>query len=808
MNKYEQWLQDNQHPIQQALEQACLNWVNQQAIAHEHDAIDSLEETQEGKFVTVLKNGKKSHYKVGYHFSKKDLFLYVVTLNHYVNGKQTFTTGETLSGLWNKGNPNLTNIKVTSKPLVKPINENKIKREQQAKQNAFEKDLKVWESLPLVGESKYLNNKQISNLPEGLVKYGKDFILVALKDWHKNIIGFQKIFHDGKKSYTYGLSKNENAAFISIRGNLEKFVICEGFATGASIYLATGFTVLCAGDASNLGNVAKSLHDYLNGKTATVFIAADNDLRKETDKCQINTGLVAAEKVAQQFNFKLIVPQLNGQKCDFNDLHINQGLDVVTKAFQETKKKKTNVVSIKVKEEETVEFIEQNQKTLAAWQISYNALVEEMNKTYAQVLVGGKHRIMKLVKAKNSVNSRDSYEFLEQSQYEKIHQNTKWKVGEYFDDKGKLKSIFFNKIKAWATHPECRIYSGGVVFRPYVSQCPDIDDNYFNTWQGYAVQPKEGDWTLVKAHIEEIICQNNETLINYFFNWCAYIFQNPARPAGSAIILRGKKGTGKGSIASFIMSLWGNHSLHITSPDHLVGNFNGHFEDVCFVFADEAFFSGDRAHEGVLKGLITEKQLIIERKGIDGVQQPNYLKIFMSTNSDYAVPASKDERRYFVLDVSDERRGDREYFNSLSEDTHDRDVQAAFLYDMLHRDISGFHTGDIPETDALKEQRYHSLDSVGKWIVDCLERGYFNTNGGWEHEVPTAVMFGSYQDWCKSMKVDKFEINSLIVFSKRLKTIFKKTLVGVSRERGWSLGTLEEAIVQVEEIEKIKIAKE
>ena len=70
------------------------------------------------------------------------------------------------------------------------------------------------------------------------------------------------------------------------------------------------------------------------------------------------------------------------------------------------------------------------------------------------------------------------------------------------------------------------------------------------------------------------------------------------------------------------------------------------------MFADEAFFSGDKQGEQVLKAVITEPKIVIERKGIDAELQDNYLKVFMSTNSDWAVPATKDERRYCVCDVS------------------------------------------------------------------------------------------------------------------------------------------------------------
>ena len=57
------------------------------------------------------------------------------------------------------------------------------------------------------------------------------------------------------------------------------------------------------------------------------------------------------------------------------------------------------------------------------------------------------------------------------------------------------------------------------------------------------------------------------------------------------------------------------HALQITHAKHLTGAFNAHMRTVLFMFADEAFFAGDKANEGALKGLITEDYRVNEGKG-------------------------------------------------------------------------------------------------------------------------------------------------------------------------------------------------
>ena len=57
------------------------------------------------------------------------------------------------------------------------------------------------------------------------------------------------------------------------------------------------------------------------------------------------------------------------------------------------------------------------------------------------------------------------------------------------------------------------------------------------------------------------------------------------------------------------------------------------------VFADEAFGVEDRSSSGVLKMLITEPTIPIERKGLDVVQAKNVVHLIMASNDDWVIPA-------------------------------------------------------------------------------------------------------------------------------------------------------------------------
>ena len=208
-----------------------------------------------------------------------------------------------------------------------------------------------------------------------------------------------------------------------------------------------------------------------------------------------------------------------------------------------------------------------------------------------------------------------------------------------------------------------------------------LPNGYLNLWRGFGVEPKKGDWSLMEKHIREILANDDPKAAAYILRSLAWDFQNPGKPAEVALATKGPKGSGKGVLGKALRKIFGEHGLHIFSQKHLTGNFNAHLRSCLFLFADEAFWAGDKKGEGVLKGLITEPTLMIEQKGVDAIMSPNRLKIMMAANAEWVVPASRDERRYAVFEVSDARVGDREYFKALHHELGNGGLEA-MLFDL------------------------------------------------------------------------------------------------------------------------------
>jgi hypothetical protein len=70
------------------------------------------------------------------------------------------------------------------------------------------------------------------------------------------------------------------------------------------------------------------------------------------------------------------------------------------------------------------------------------------------------------------------------------------------------------------------------------------------------------------------------------------------------------------------------------------------------IYKTNCFYSLTKQHgqeiiwPNELKGMMTEKVLMIEPKGVNAFQWPNRLGIYMAANAKWVVAASHDERRF------------------------------------------------------------------------------------------------------------------------------------------------------------------
>ena len=376
-------------------------------------------------------------------------------------------------------------------------------------------------------------------------------------------------------------------------------------------------------------------------------------------------------------------------------------------------------------------------------------LVTAMNDAFAVAQYGSKVVVVRIIG--NDLIFMTDDDFHKMFANLVIFQKTKDK-----NDETKTNAIKLSKH--WYASDHRRRYFGrGIVFEP--GGPLDIPNDMLNLWRGFGVEPKQGDWSLMRTHIRDVICSGNEEHFQYLIKWMAYGVQHPDRPIGVAIALRGDEGAGKGFLWRNYGKLFGKHFRHVSQGEQLTGRFNAVLAETCAVFLDEALWAGDRKGEQILKALITEDTFQLERKNYDPIPVKNRLRLMIASNNQWIVPVSTKGRRYCVFDVSDKYADQKSPEHSaywaplqaqFGDDACD-DGRAAMLYDLIHMDLSGFNVRDVPESAAKTEQKLLSLRGTMVWLYHILQEGAIGSET-WQNDglsVSKDHAYMCYEDFSK-----------------------------------------------------------
>jgi hypothetical protein len=257
----------------------------------------------------------------------------------------------------------------------------------------------------------------------------------------------------------------------------------------------------------------------------------------------------------------------------------------------------------------------------------------------------------------------------------------------------------------------------------------------FNWWNGLSLTPKKGSWRRMCKHIYVVLCKRDPARFKYVIRWYAHLVQRPGEVPEVVLVFRGKKGGGKTTVGDQFIEIFGENASRISNRDHLTGRFNAHHDKKIFILADEAYYPGDKKVEGVLKSKITDKTYTSEAKFMTPEDALNCAHITMSTNNKWVVPATMDERRYFVGDI-DNRYAEGEaseaertkYFGALWAEMNGGGREA-MLYELLNVDIKSWHPRQgVPKTAELHEQIEQSLPGEEQLVLSLLDDGVMPAN--------------------------------------------------------------------------------
>jgi hypothetical protein len=284
-----------------------------------------------------------------------------------------------------------------------------------------------------------------------------------------------------------------------------------------------------------------------------------------------------------------------------------------------------------------------------------------------------------------------------------------------------------NLVDLWRLHPDKRTCHV-LAFEP--DQAPGLlPSGEFNLFRGLGIPPEaavqdDAAAQLVEDHVRTIWCCGDKRTGDFMMNWMAHLVQKPGVKMGTAPVLKGGQGAGKGILIQKLGTILGQeHFISVLSLDAVTGTFQEEkVKTNLLTFLDECTFAGDKRQASILKGLLSEDMRKWEAKFLNPIRVKNHSNFIVASNYDQIVHVEQDDRRWVCLKVDNRYSGpetaeSRTYFNALGAVD-----PRAFAWLLYHRDITTFRSRAIPPTQYGREQKTINFESPVAFVEHILRK--------------------------------------------------------------------------------------
>jgi putative DNA primase/helicase len=613
---------------------------------------------------------------------------------------------------------------------------------------ASERATRAWAKCSESGECDYLVRKHVG--AHGVRFSPSGALAIPMLDTAGKIHGLQIIRSrkvakaEGAPEKQYWPQGAATKGHFHLIGSPQWIVlVCEGYATGASLYEATNYPVAIAFDAVNVVHVGAALRKrYRN--VQIVFCADDDILRKcKHSDCrarvilvpgapplcpscgrehgQENVGVVAASMASVGVGGAFVVPQFpdpverarlfmeRGVKLtDFNDLHVmpEGGLQVVRTQIE------ARITELGLRARQLYSAVNSDEGVGGKPRLRPIGTVDELMRRFSLVYAQGstvfdhdEHLLVTLKDMQDACANKYLYRTWMESLDRSIVRIDQ--VG--FDPGGEDAAITCNLWSGWPTKPQ----SGS---------CEKLLQLLRHMCSGDRMSGKLFDWVL---------------------RWCAYPIQNPGAKMKTTLVLHGPQGTGKNLFFEALMSIYGRYG-RIIDQSAIEDRFNDWASGKLFLIADEVVARSDLFHvKNKLKAFITGEWIRINPKNRAAYDERNHVNVVFLSNEAMPVVLEEDDRRHTVIWTP--QKLDQDFYRGVLAEIDAGGAAALHDY-LLHLDIGDFNPGTAPfSTDAKDELVNQSLDSTSRFAY-ALMTGEI---GAVKYApAPTQEVYDLYKFWC------------------------------------------------------------
>jgi hypothetical protein len=357
----------------------------------------------------------------------------------------------------------------------------------------------------------------------------------------------------------------------------------------------------------------------------------------------------------------------------------------------------------------------------------------------------------KLMNPPAFVRHTDTIQILKDGDLKLLYQNiyftkkARGKNGEIIkDENGDEIEETCSFIAAWKADVYIRTYQN-LVFKPKLA----VPKTEFNIFTDFPCSAIEGDCSLMKELMWLLSGEDAEAM-EYLECYFAHMLQKPyEKPEVAVCFYTDKQGAGKDFTVNLLGKMIGGEYYYKTSkPENDVfGRFTEHLQKTILLKMEEAQFETNKKNETALMSMITSQMESYEGKGQKPITLDDYKRIVMTTNKHGAVAVPESDRRFVLINSSERRVGDREFWNTAAEAVKTEVPVQAYYHYLLHKDISKFNPRNRPKTDFYKDVKLSQRPLAARFFQGVIE----DTQGD-------NVCWKARDLWTEMNRLSKFEI--------------------------------------------------
>lgn len=260
------------------------------------------------------------------------------------------------------------------------------------------------------------------------------------------------------------------------------------------------------------------------------------------------------------------------------------------------------------------------------------------------------------------------------------------------------KKTEINLAAEWAKWPHRREHLR-LEYRP--GEPKTLSNGAFNTWNGWGVEPVEGDVTPFLELIESIFEDSPQDAFDWFLQWLAFPIQHPGEKVFSAVAVHSPyQGTGKSFVGYIMGDIYGENFSVVDESD-IHGTYNDWAVNKQFIMGEEITGSDRRKDADRIKAMLTRELVRVNKKWQPGYQVRDCAAYYLTSNHPDMMFLEQTDRRLLVIEK--QGRPKPEKFYERVDKWRKNGGAAHLMHYLLHNvDCSKFNPKSAPPITSAK----------------------------------------------------------------------------------------------------------